>query len=554
MTLVVLAVQILSTLIQSAVATFSFNGADAIAINKNNDIMATVATSNPDDFSCRINIKTDAPGLTITLDSMVINDGDSIHHLNCQRQYTLVVRNDADTLSQQTVMFTSLPIVCLSTGGKTVTSNEYTKAHLAITDAQKRTNGTETYESDIKVKLRGATAAVLPKKSFNISLDKSADIFGIRNDDKWILDAMAVDLSRMRNRLCFDLWNEVTGIRDNDMIRNGTKGTYVEVVINGEYNGVYCMSDKVNRKLLGLKKAETTDDGSCNYKGLLYKCSTNAEGTSFLKLPVGIVPNETVMMGDWELDYPDDYPSAEAWETLYDFLKFTSNDTISIEQTLAELPKYINEDALNRYLLFIMAVRASDNCVHNSYLSVKNVSKDNKLWITPWDLDGTFGRDGWATLVYTDYATDILWNNDFMTKLAESDSVKTSLKMLWDEWRETSFAVTEVEKRIDGYAALLELSGAWARELTLWQDYYSPIIDRQLTLEDTPETECSYMKEWYAKRFDVMDRYFAPAESGIHEIAPSTSPCSRSYNLQGIAVSSTYRGLIIKDGKKYLNL
>lgn len=546
--------QFLSSVMEPVVNAFSFNGIDAIELNDHKAILATLKTESPNDFCCKVNISPATPGLTYILDDTNISDGDSLYHMDCRKPYSLVIMNGTDTLTQKRVMFTSLPVVCLSTDSQTVTKDIPIKAHLSITDPEKRTDGTEVYASDITLKLRGATASILPKKSFNITLDKSTDVFGIRNDDKWILDAMAVDVSRMRNRLCFDLWNEVTGLRDNDMIRNGTKGIYVEVVIDGEYNGVYCMSDKVNRKLLGLKKADVADDGSCSYKGLLYKCSTNAEGTSFLKLPEGIGPNDTTWMGDWELDYPDDYPSEEAWQTLYDFLRFTSNDSISAEQTFAELPNYVFEDALNRYLLFIMAVRASDNCVHNSYLSIKNVSKDKKLWITPWDLDGTFGRDGWATLVYTDYATDILWGNDFMTGLATNDSIKANLKPLWDEWRENTFDVSEVEKRIDDYASLLETSGAWARELTLWQDYYSPEIDRQLTLCDTPQTESDYMKEWYEKRFDVMDQYFTVAEAGIHEIKLNDNSHARTYNIQGITVGDTYRGLIIKNGRKEVRI
>ena len=69
---------------------------------------------------------------------------------------------------------------------------------------------------------------------------------------------MAVDRLRMRNRLNFDIWNAMSGTpyeTDNDN-RNGTNGFFVELFINGEYHGLYCMTDKVNRKLLGVKKTD----------------------------------------------------------------------------------------------------------------------------------------------------------------------------------------------------------------------------------------------------------------------------------------------------------
>ena len=48
--------------------------------------------------------------------------------------------------------------------------------------------------------------------------------------------------------------------------RNGTKGYFVEVFINGKYHGLYCMTDKVNRKLLNVKKAKTDKENNTNHQ------------------------------------------------------------------------------------------------------------------------------------------------------------------------------------------------------------------------------------------------------------------------------------------------
>jgi hypothetical protein len=118
----------------------------------------------------------------------------------------------------------------------------------------------------------------------------NADIFGIRKENSWILDAMAIDRTRMRNRVCFDVWNSMSRTSydtkyDN---RNGTNGVFVEVFINGEYNGLYCLSDKIDRKLLGLKKTKLDDEGEVSIRGLLYKgikwhgyCDDSGNITSF---------------------------------------------------------------------------------------------------------------------------------------------------------------------------------------------------------------------------------------------------------------------------------
>ena len=48
-------------------------------------------------------------------------------------------------------------------------------------------------------------------------------------------------------------------------------GVFVEVFINGDYHGLYCMTDKIDRKLLGLKKIKMKDDGEVSVRGVLYK-------------------------------------------------------------------------------------------------------------------------------------------------------------------------------------------------------------------------------------------------------------------------------------------
>lgn len=159
----------------------------------------------------------------------------------------------------------SLPIINITVEIDKVSKPEYTNADIEIADPERRTdpeNVCTRYQC--KVKYRGSSSMQYEKKSFNVKLlnDKGksldANLFGIRKDDAWILDAMAMDRLRMRNRVNFDIWNEMsaTPYSTDYERRNGTKGLFVELFINGKYHGLYCFSDKVNRKLLKIKKAE----------------------------------------------------------------------------------------------------------------------------------------------------------------------------------------------------------------------------------------------------------------------------------------------------------
>lgn len=129
----------------------------------------------------------------------------------------------------------------------------------------------------------------------------------------------------MRNRALFDIWNEMARLPYGSQGRNGTKGDYVELLLNGRYHGLYCLSDKIDRKLLDLKKS-TAD----RTRGLLYKCTTwgGASGLSFYEEAA----MDTVVWNAWELKHPEDYPSESVWQPLADLVDFCRDDLLRRER------------------------------------------------------------------------------------------------------------------------------------------------------------------------------------------------------------------------------
>ena len=92
---------------------------------------------------------------------------------------------------------------------------------------------------------------------------------------------MAIDRICMRNRIGMDIWNEFSKLPyETDYgQRSGTVGQFVELYLNGEYKGIYCMSDEINRKLLGLKKYKNN-----TIQGILYKSGTKSGKTKCAQL------------------------------------------------------------------------------------------------------------------------------------------------------------------------------------------------------------------------------------------------------------------------------
>jgi len=192
--------------------------------------------------------------------------------------YLVEVRNGTYVVASGNIYFTSLPLVQLYSN--TALTATYTLGRITVTEPDKP-GSAEYLLSDLKT--RGALASSLVKKAFSIKLKDTngstptdRSFYGLRSDNNWVLDAMGIDLARMRNRVSTDLWNDFSvkpyfGALEPNMV-NGTRGHFVEVFVNDSYNGLYCMTEKVDRKQLNLKKyTPATAIAPAIQRGALFK-------------------------------------------------------------------------------------------------------------------------------------------------------------------------------------------------------------------------------------------------------------------------------------------
>ena len=448
----------------------------------------------------------------------------------------------------------SLPLINLTMDATSVNNDKYTSAAMEIADPLARTSGNVSDTLNCKVKYRGESALKYDKKSLNVKLldanGKSLDapLLGIRPDDAWILDAMASDASRLRNRLCFDVWNDMQKTPyDTDYEgRNGTKGFFVELFVNGKYHGLYCLSDKVNRKLLALKKAKEADDGTVTVNGVMYK--GDKQGTSTLLAGYDNEPMDGTTWNDWELEYPDDYPCKDAWMPLQGFIDFCTSTTN--DEFEAGIGEHAYVQNLTDYHVLALAFGLNDNTMKNTFLSTPNINKGTRMLITPWGLDASLGNDGDGNMAPepADNATVLkvkpyerLWNEKM------GDYPYNTAKR-WRELREGVLANEAFNARVDAYADALTTSGAWQREYDAWGD-------NAVKLQEDLSKETEYIKAWYAYNSkNLQNEVLGGIESGIQDITaqPDTNGCHTLYNIQGQKVNAAYKGVVISNGKKFV--
>lgn len=447
----------------------------------------------------------------------------------------------------------SLPLVNLIVDTALVRIRSYTDGEIEIADYQRRTDATtELVRYPCLLRYRGASATQYEKKSFAVKLlDETGEkldacILGIREDNSWILDAMAIDRARMRNRVCFDLWNKMssTPYETNYGNRNGTEGALVELFINGTYHGLYCMSDKINRKLLALKKAQTSDEeNTVNVRGILYKGVEWGDKTDIHLLSYDEADVDTTAWNSWELKYPEDYPSDDTWQPLMDLIDFCSDATTD-ETFHDEWQKYFYFGNLIDYVVFTCALNVGDNGYKNTYLSVKDITKYHCFLLTPWDMDSSLGGL-WNGHYSNNFTLPYRYNNiaPYNRLYAKDmDGFREEVKNRWIELASTVLSVASVHTTLDDYASLLRISGAWQREYQRWNGNPVP-------LKENITDEVDYIKRWYKSNYINLCRYF-DMESDIVRLAADKSN-EAIYGIDGRKIShSLHKGVFIKNQRK----
>ena len=344
---------------------------------------------------------------------------------------------------------------------------------------------------------------------------KNVSVLGLRKDDNLILDAMYNDPARMRNRLCADLWNRVDSlpyeVAEGHSRLNATEGRFVEVFVDGCYNGLYCLTDKINRKKLDLVKVETDESGKLTHHGVLYKSYDWTDETRFQNVNMSAGIENTLVWRGWEQKYPDDSAAESCWKPLRDLISFTAKKTNPNSYNFAAYlrAKYYLQNIVD-YALFVNVLNLGDNVCKNLFVSFRDVDTTSpKALLTPWDLDCSLGRSWDGSKAEDVGFTDHMLAADIIGRpiLTGPYYYRTRIRDTWERWKKGPFSVDSVSARIKAYNNLFETSGARTRESARWPSSVAARI-----------TEQSYMIDWYKRSVAAADKFFEGFPSGIEEV------------------------------------
>lgn len=442
----------------------------------------------------------------------------------------VVVNAEGDLLDKGQLVATGLPMmvwkldepVDWQTVDAFVHEGEYTGTVTLFDPSGEYTIQTSRMRSHI----RGNSSRWADKKSFKVKLlnekgeKRKLSLCGMRKDDDWILDALSADDTRLREVSAFRLWEEI--IRDNPSDRIGSRMCYMELVADGQYQGVYGLQEPVDKKQLN------AEEGDVLYKSGGHRWPTEEE-IDYMQAQSAAEAGELVDgQRTWQQDdvtYATDavylkidkhtvklsaklYPNRiqdEVWQPFLTLVR-TMHDPSS---TLEQVDAVCDRSNLIDIELFRQALFSWDNLANNTYYYGQETEAGWRFIYVPWDLDQTFGN-GWDACVndgtmnstaYTVLGRDKACDDgyEFETALpaeAAEQAGNQDKVHRWQQLRSGPLSTENVCGLLQHSSDELTQSGAQAREDARW-----PVRDSDTTLEE--------IQAYMTLRLEALDAYYA---------------------------------------------
>ena len=369
-----------------------------------------------------------------------------------------------------------LPSIYLNCDEK-INNDDYVNCSFQLVDNKDLSNNINPMMA--KIKIRGDLNAIRKKKGYRIELSSNTELLGMRKDDDWALFAMYMDPERMRIKTCFELWRSLLPSNPTAIL---PESKYVNLFLNGKFQGLYLLAEKQDKKLFGLDQAQNNINSSLIFQ---------------TKDPTYFKEYET---GTWEQDWPNEdediYIMDEILTDLFDFVNNTSNETF-FDSNIGIYSKFDKMNLIDNYIFNYFILHG--DFWFNNYFLIRNTNPNN-FFICPWDFDCTFGHTG-----HEDYEpnfnseSEIREKNELFNRLLNNGEFRQECMERWFELRGTVWGeehIFEILSEIYG-----EIEHILEIELRMWKPN---LFKKKFNLDDY----VSKLFDWIEERLIFCDSYF----------------------------------------------
>ena len=334
-----------------------------------------------------------------------------------------------------------------------------------------------------RIKVRGSFNAKMPKKGYRIELSSPKSLLGLRKDDDWQFFALFLDLSNVRIKLSFDLYRSLLQINPTAILPNSH---FVCLYINGEYQGLYLLSEKNDRRLFGFDEAINNINSS-----LIFQAGARRNDFKNYKY------------SDWSQDWPNEDEEIYIMDDIMTELSGFISNTSESEFFNSSTGVYSKFNRLNLidFYLFNYFILHEDFWGQNYFLVRDTVP--NLFYLVPWDFDISFGQYlGREYSSSKDPTNEIFQRNYLYYRLLNNEGFITEVKKRWFFLRQAiwteEFILDMVSDIYDEIKAISEIDSK------MW---YPLIFENEC--EYDIERSVKFLYEWISERLDFCDSYFA---------------------------------------------
>lgn len=325
-------------------------------------------------------------------------------------------------------------------------------------------------------KYRGGMSASYAKNSLTVEFEEKVSFGDIEKDDDWIFNASYIDKTFMRHKICSDMFLAMHS--DN----RATHATYVELVLNDSYQGLFVAMEEINASNLGLDKSDSM--------AILFK-----DPPIFFEDRIPF-PQDSLNY------YQQKFPKKELrdhTEYLENFRKFLFES--SDEIFLAEIEQWVDVRNLLDWHLWLLLTNNGDGVLKNFYMYKLNGKTSFRFAV--WDCDSTFGRDADNEPNHLEREVPIERSILFsrLMNIPESNYL-SKLKARWHELRDQKiFSNTNFLAKIKYNKKIVK--PYIAKNLDLWPNNGYGFYD-----DNNFQEEVNLMKEMYRIRLAQLDKRF----------------------------------------------
>lgn len=438
-----------------------------------------------------------------------------------EKTYLILIYLLASQLvSAQILRESNLPIIVIDTNEEEIPDEPKIVGTIGIINKEdgqlnRLSDPFDYYSGQIGIETRGNSTQGFEKVSYSVELrtaadqDTSVNLFDMGKEEDWILHAMFIDKTQLRIPYSFYLFQQ--------MGHYASEWQYVELVINGDYRGLYLFCEKIKRDddrvdIAKLGREDVSGDAVTGGYILRIDWLDNYEGFESAFPSQG----SDAMTYQWYYPKANNIGAAQA-EYIEDWMYRFESAVFADDYKNDQGERYtdlIDVTSFTDFLLINELSKNADGYKLSSFIHKDADSRGGKLAAGPiWDFDQTYGSSlvcsnhlpfGWTFLQNQEGCEDLESMPMWWQRMMEDTIFTNHLACRWETFRQSFLDEDAINDWIVNDTTLI--SAAIDRNYQRWDEVIGEYI--WIEPEPLPQTyaeEIEVMQSWIARRLIWLD-------------------------------------------------